>query len=147
MRDAVLGYNVGTVLKLDSGFSLTCERAGKGMKQLRVIIITLCLAALAACSQPINKSTGGALTGGALGAGMGAIIGNQTGHAGAGTAIGAAAGALGGALIGNSMDNQDSERARVEEQQRRQAEEIERQRREIEEMKRQQRYDDVYRRY
>ena len=100
------------------------------------------------CAQTgINKTAGGALTGSALGAGMGAIIGSQSGHAGPGTAIGAAAGALGGAIIGNSLQNQDEERLRLEEQQLRQEEENRRINRELEELRRNQRYDDTYRRY
>ena len=100
-----------------------------------VVLILGFSLALSSCGMQLNKASKGALAGGALGAGTGAIIGNQTGHPGAGVAIGAGIGAVTGGLIGNSMDSQDVERERIEEQQRRQQQELERQRREIDRLK------------
>ena len=108
------------------------------MKVLTVCTI-FCALVLCSCTNQINSTGKGALAGGAIGAGTGAIIGNQTGHPGAGVAIGGGIGAVTGALIGNTMDSQDADRARVEEQQRRQQQEINRQRQEIDRLKRQQR--------
>ena len=108
------------------------------MRTLNKLVTSLILVSLGACAQPMSGAAKGGLAGGTLGAGAGAIIGSQTGHAGPGIAIGAGLGALTGALIGNTVDGNDGERQRLEDQQLRQQQELERQRREIEEMRRQQ---------
>lgn len=77
------------------------------------ILLAVCLT-LSSCSQPINKTSKGAVIGGAIGAGTGAIVGAQTGAAGAGTAIGAGIGAVTGGIIGNEFDFQDTKRHQLE---------------------------------
>ena len=117
------------------------------MKTCRLMVLAFITFFLSACAQPMSSAAKGTLAGGAIGAGTGAIVGSVIGKPGPAIAIGAGLGALSGALVGNSMDSQDVERERLEEQQMRQQQELERQRREIEEMRRQQRYDDLYRHY
>lgn len=117
------------------------------MKSKITYLIALSLGILSACTYPSSSTGAGALTGGAVGAGTGAIVGAATGKVGPAIAIGAGVGAIGGALVGNSMDAQEAERKRLEEEQYRQSIEIERQNREIEEIRRQQRYDDAYQKY
>ncbi|HUJ08708.1 MAG TPA: glycine zipper domain-containing protein [Verrucomicrobiae bacterium] len=82
------------------------------------MIRSICLLAIAAllmvgCETPeggYDRTSTGALTGGAIGAGTGAIIGNYAGHNTAeGAAIGGALGLLTGGIIGHAMDEQQRE--------------------------------------
>lgn len=70
------------------------------MKNILVISLVVCVAALCGCT----TTQKGAGVGAATGAGLGAIIGHQSGKTAEGAAIGAAVGGLGGALIGEQMD-------------------------------------------
>ena len=72
------------------------------------------LAALVLLSSGCDRTTGGAVAGGAIGAGTGAIIGSQSGHAGTGALIGAGIGAVSGGIIGHAMD--DMERQQLAQQ-------------------------------
>jgi outer membrane lipoprotein SlyB len=114
---------------------------------LRTLFFALVFLLFCSCGYSNSNLGVGTLTGGAMGAGTGAIVGSATGNTGPGIAIGAGVGALSGALIGSSMDAQDAETKRLEEEQYRQNLEIERQNREIDEIRRQQRYDDAFQKY
>ena len=83
-------------------------------KNLAVMLVAGIALLLGGCADGFNKTTKGAITGGALGAGTGAIIGSATGHAGPGVAIGAALGTVGGALLGNQLDQQDEANRQLE---------------------------------
>ena len=108
------------------------------MKQLAQVFVFISIVCLWGCAEgfQVNKTTGGAVAGGALGAGLGAIIGNQTGDPGAGVAIGAAAGTLGGALVGNTLDRNDRETQRQRETLGQQQQEIAENQRLIDELRR-----------
>lgn len=106
-----------------------------GMK-VRFYVFAVALFSFCSCSEPINKTAGGALTGSALGAGLGAIVGSTTHQAGPGIAIGAAAGALGGALVGNSLEQTDREHQRLSDINARQRATLEENRKLIEELRR-----------
>jgi tetratricopeptide (TPR) repeat protein len=71
------------------------------------ILFTISIFQLA-CSEPREKTTTGAATGGLVGAGLGAIVGNQVGNTGEGLVLGALAGAGTGATVGNAFDGQDA---------------------------------------
>ena len=112
----------------------------KSAQQIAKVVIGFCFGGLllSGCSQGfggVNKTTTGALGGGALGAGTGAIIGSATGHAGAGVAIGAALGTVGGALVGNQMDQQDEANRQLEGQFSRNQQALDENRRLIEELR------------
>lgn len=99
---------------------------------MKKIITGLALSLLTACAQgtydDLGQTEKGALLGGGLGAGLGAIVGNQSDNTGAGALIGGAGGALAGGLIGRELDRGREEnvrdryardRARYEEERRR----------------------------
>lgn len=88
------------------------------------------------CSQPVDKTTVSAATGGVIGAGLGAIIGSQTGSTSGGLAIGAAAGTLAGAMIGNTLESQEVSMRTQDEAIERQEQRIAAQRGEIDELRR-----------
>jgi hypothetical protein len=82
------------------------------MKTAKRLAILALAAAIAGCE---TKAGTGAVVGGAGGAAVGGLIGsNSHARAGEGALIGGAIGALGGGLIGHSMDKQDKEQARKE---------------------------------
>jgi outer membrane protein OmpA-like peptidoglycan-associated protein len=74
----------------------------------RIFVCGLFVLASAGCSS-MNKTTQGAIIGGAAGGAIGGVIGNQTGSTTKGVIIGAVIGGAAGALIGNQMDKQAKE--------------------------------------
>src|SRR5687767_8005433 len=66
------------------------------------------LAGVTGCAS-VNRTTKGAVIGGAAGAGAGAVIGNQTGSTTRGAIIGAVVGGVAGAIIGSRMDERAKE--------------------------------------
>lgn len=79
----------------------------------RLTILTTFLAALALAGSSgcasMNKTTQGAVIGGAAGGVVGGVIGNQTGSTTRGAIIGAVLGGAAGAIIGNRMDQRAKE--------------------------------------
>lgn len=79
----------------------------------RLSIYMTCLVALAVvgasgCAS-MNKTTKGAIIGGAAGGVVGGVIGNQTGSTTRGAIIGAVVGGAAGAIIGSRMDQRAAE--------------------------------------
>lgn len=82
-------------------------------RRTRLSIYMTCLVALAmvgasGCAS-MNKTTKGAIIGGAAGGVVGGVIGNQTGSTTRGAIIGAVVGGAAGAIIGNRMDQRAAE--------------------------------------
>lgn len=79
----------------------------------RLSIYMTCLVALAVVGAPgcasMNKTTKGAIIGGAAGGVVGGVIGNQTGSTTRGAIIGAVVGGAAGAIIGSRMDQRAAE--------------------------------------
>jgi uncharacterized protein YcfJ len=102
---------------------------------MKRIFLSVCLLAVAACTEPGEMTGVGAATGGIVGAGLGAIIGSQTGDAGSGIAIGAVAGAGAGAAVGNVLEAQDQAIRQQDEAIERQEQVIRAQRGEIDQLR------------
>lgn len=66
-------------------------------------LVALVLVGASGCAS-MNKTTKGAIIGGATGGVVGGVIGNQTGSTTRGAIIGAVVGGAAGAIIGNRMD-------------------------------------------
>ena len=82
------------------------------MKQTALCALTIAMAAITGCSQPMTRTQKGAAMGTGIGAAVGAGLGQAIGRDTESTLIGAAAGALAGGLtggaIGNYMDKQEA---------------------------------------
>ncbi len=82
-------------------------------RRTHLSILTTCLAALvlvgATGCASMNRTTKGAIIGGAAGGVVGGGIGNQTGSTTRGAIIGAVVGGAAGAIIGNRMDKRAEE--------------------------------------
>ncbi len=82
-------------------------------RRTHLSILTTCLAALvlvgATGCASMNRTTKGAIIGGAAGGVVGGVIGNQTGSTTRGAIIGAVVGGAAGAIIGNRMDKRAEE--------------------------------------
>jgi surface antigen len=82
------------------------------MTGVRVVVVVLITANLAACSANSGpKEAGGTVVGAATGGLIGNAIGGSTGNRLAGTVIGAAVGGLIGNRIGAALDDEDRRRA------------------------------------
>ncbi|ABB30752.1 OmpA/MotB domain protein [Geobacter metallireducens RCH3] len=81
------------------------------MKRTALCALTIAMAALTGCAQPMTRTQTGAALGTGVGAAVGAGLGQAIGRNTESTLIGAAAGALAGGLtggaIGNYMDKQE----------------------------------------
>jgi outer membrane protein OmpA-like peptidoglycan-associated protein len=81
--------------------------------ELRLTILSTFLAGLVLLGAPgcasMNKTSKGAVIGGAAGGVVGGVIGNQTGSTTRGAIIGAVVGGAAGALIGHRMDQRAKE--------------------------------------
>jgi outer membrane protein OmpA-like peptidoglycan-associated protein len=79
----------------------------------RVIALSLGVALIAGCAQPMTKTQKGAAigsgTGALAGAALGQAIGRDTGSTLIGMGLGALAGGLAGGAVGNYMDKQEAE--------------------------------------
>ena len=75
---------------------------------LSTFIAALMLAGASGCAS-MNKTTQGAILGGAAGGAVGGVIGNQTGSTTRGAIIGAVVGGAAGAIIGSKMDQRAKE--------------------------------------
>jgi outer membrane protein OmpA-like peptidoglycan-associated protein len=71
-------------------------------------LVALVLVGASGCAS-MNKTTKGAIIGGAAGGVAGGVIGNQTGSTTRGAIIGAVLGGAAGAIIGNRMDQRAAE--------------------------------------
>jgi outer membrane protein OmpA-like peptidoglycan-associated protein len=71
------------------------------MKQIRVVILTLCAGIVMAGCNNLQKGTAIGAAGGAV---LGAVVGKLAGNTAVGAAVGTAVGAGAGALIGKKMD-------------------------------------------
>lgn len=89
---------------MEKGAYVFVKKQGGQLKKKAILLIAIILSG---CSEPINNTTKGAITGTAIGSGLGAIIGGATGHAGPGTAVGAGVGAVTGTLIGALFDSSE----------------------------------------
>uniref|UniRef100_A0A831U047 OmpA family protein n=1 Tax=Geobacter metallireducens TaxID=28232 RepID=A0A831U047_GEOME len=82
------------------------------MKRTALCALTIAMAAITGCSQPMTRTQKGAAVGTGVGAAIGAGLGQAIGRDTESTLIGAAAGALAGGLtggaIGNYMDKQEA---------------------------------------
>jgi len=82
------------------------------MKRTALCALTIAVAAVTGCSQPMTRTQTGAAVGTGVGAAVGAGLGQAIGRNTESTLIGAAAGALAGGLtggaIGNYMDKQEA---------------------------------------
>lgn len=77
------------------------------MSGLSRLILLTCILLLGACKT--NRTTQGAIIGGAAGGVLGGVIGKKSGNSAAGIIIGAAIGGTAGAVIGRYMDKQAEE--------------------------------------
>lgn len=71
-------------------------------------LVALAVVGASSCAS-MNKTTKGAIIGGAAGGVVGGVIGNQTGSTTRGAIIGAVVGGAAGAIIGNRMDQRAAE--------------------------------------
>ncbi|QSV47223.1 OmpA family protein [Geobacter benzoatilyticus] len=82
------------------------------MKRTALCALTIAMATVTGCSQPMTRTQTGAAVGTGVGAAIGAGLGQAIGRDTESTLIGAAAGALAGGLtggaIGNYMDKQEN---------------------------------------
>lgn len=82
------------------------------MKRTALCALTIAMATVTGCSQPMTRTQTGAAVGtgvgAAVGAGLGQAIGRDTKSTLIGAAVGALAGGLTGGAIGNYMDKQES---------------------------------------
>lgn len=82
------------------------------MKRTALCALTIAMATITGCSQPMTRTQKGAAVGTGVGAAVGAGLGQAIGRDTESTLIGAAAGALAGGLtggaIGNYMDKQEA---------------------------------------
>lgn len=80
----------------------------------RVLVSTLCVLLVAACTTPGKRTAIGAGAGAAVGAGAGALISHATGgKSGTGALIGGLAGLAAGGALGNYYDKQAKELAAI----------------------------------